>query len=96
MCETTTAVLVRIPADLSHTGEARLAMKPIDSCIADLVQALQEKGVWTRSSCCGHGKSDGCIDLEDGRRLVVKERPGVGSGLVSDAGILRFKKASDQ
>ena len=48
--------------------------KPIDSCIADLVDALNHVDIWTRSSCCGHGKSDGIIDLEDGRQLVVKPR----------------------
>jgi len=28
----------------------------IDSCIASLVQRLNEEGVYTLASCCGHGK----------------------------------------
>ena len=42
--------------------------EPIDSCIADLVLALQPLAV---SSCCGHGDGPGYVNLEDGRRLVV-------------------------
>lgn len=38
MCEwgTTTPVIVKIPASLSHTGKDRWAWKEIDSCIADI------------------------------------------------------------
>lgn len=63
--------LVNIPADLSHTGEARWATKPIDRCIAPLVRALNDGGVLTAGSCCGHGKAPGSIILQDGRVLVV-------------------------
>jgi hypothetical protein len=68
----TVDVRVPIPADLSHTGEARWAVKPIDAPIADIVRALNEGGVLTRSSCCGHGER-GEIVLQDGRRLAVME-----------------------
>lgn len=64
-------VYVPIPAELSHTGEFRLDVKPIDRCIASLVQALNAAGIWTASSCCGHGKEPGTILLHDGRKLVV-------------------------
>lgn len=58
-------IAVPIPADLSHTGKERIALKPIDACIADLVQGLNEHGIKTRASCCGHGNNPGVIVLED-------------------------------
>jgi len=74
MCKwgTDTVVRVKMPADLSHTGEERWADKGIDSCIAPIVKALQEGGIDMRSSCCGHEKRDGEISLADGRTLVVR------------------------
>jgi hypothetical protein len=62
---------VLIPASLSHTGAARLDMKPVDSCIADIVDALNAAGIYTANSCCGHGKEPGSILLHDGRELTV-------------------------
>jgi len=75
MCEWGDTVMVNVvmPADLSHTGEERRRPKLIDRCIAPIVTALVEAGVATRSSCCGHGKADGEIQLEYGRTLVIKE-----------------------
>lgn len=68
-----TPVVVRVPARFSHTGKARFAVKPIDTCIADLVKALVEHGVFTDASCCGHGEGrDGNILLSDGRVLIVQ------------------------
>jgi hypothetical protein len=74
MCEwgTDTLVPVKIAPDLSHTGESYWKLMGIDSCIADLVRALQEGGINMRSSCCGHGKSNGEIILADGRTLEIK------------------------
>ena len=46
----------------------------IDLCIADLVAALNAANIITVASCCGHGKLDGSICLEDGRELIVKRR----------------------
>ena len=43
----------------------------IDFCIHDIVAALNASGIKTIASCCGHGKIDGRIDLEDGRILRV-------------------------
>lgn len=43
----------------------------VDSCIAPIVKALNEGGIDTTASCCGHGKTPGRIDLADGRILVV-------------------------
>lgn len=41
----------------------------IDSCLAPLVDALNKGGVKTISSCCGHGKGWGFVQLED--RLII-------------------------
>lgn len=67
----TVPVNVRISADLSCTGTARKRDFQIDACLAPLVEALQERGINMRSSCCGHGKAEGEITLEDGRVLLV-------------------------
>lgn len=76
MCKwgTSTPLTVTIPSHLSHTGKERQAQKGIDSCIADIVRALNAGGVKTISSCCGHSKSDGSIMLAEGRELVIREQ----------------------
>lgn len=75
MCEWGDTVMVNVvmPVDLSYTGEQRKCPKLIDRCIAPIVAALVEAGILTRSSCCGHGKADGEIQLEDGRTLMIKK-----------------------
>jgi len=45
----------------------------IDLCISHIVAALNAGNVITEASCCGHGKIDGSIILEDGRELVIKK-----------------------
>lgn len=37
----------------------------IDSCIVEKVKAINEKGFKTVSSCCGHGKYDTTIVIEN-------------------------------
>ena len=64
-------VRVKIPADLSSTGKGKWKVVGIDSCIADIVEALQSAGIDMRGSCCGHGKDLGDIHLQDGRVLVI-------------------------
>jgi len=66
-------VNVKIPADLSHTGKSYWKKAQIDKCIAPIVKALQEGGIDMRGSCCGHGKRNGDIHLQDGRILIIKE-----------------------
>lgn len=72
---TETLTTVTIPADLSHTGHAYSKCVGIDSCIASVVAALEAAGVLMRGSCCGHGATDGTIQLVDGRTLVVVAAP---------------------
>lgn len=80
MCDWGTQVLllVPMPAELSHTGQFRWAIKGVDACIADLVQALNSAGIYTANSCCGHGKAPGVIFLHDGRVLMIEKGAGEG------------------
>jgi len=68
---TDTDVYVKVAADLSSTGQDTWRIFPIDSCIAPLVNALQEGGIDMLASCCGHGAGTGRIDLADGRILWI-------------------------
>lgn len=43
----------------------------VDTCIAPLVQALNDNGYSTVASCCGHGIRPGNIALRDGRELII-------------------------
>jgi len=49
-----------------------------DPCLADLIQALNESGLPTVASCCGHGLRDGSIVLADDRELLVRRFTGGG------------------
>jgi hypothetical protein len=73
MCEWGVSVKldVTIPAHLSSTGEDKRKVVDVDSCIAPLVKALNDGGVPTIASCCGHGKRPGNIALCDGRELII-------------------------
>ena len=43
----------------------------VDRCIAPIIQALNDAGIQTTSSCCGHGHLNGVVALEDGRWLEI-------------------------
>ena len=66
-------VSVKIPADLSCDGKQKWKEMQIDSCIADIVRALQQAGIDMRASCCGHYRTVGKIHLQDGRVLTIEE-----------------------
>ncbi len=72
MCTVTKPIKVKILSDLSCTGKEKWKNAQIDECIAPLIEALQIAGIDMRGSCCGHGKMDGDIHLQDGRVLVIK------------------------
>ena len=76
MCEwgNDVVVNVKIPADLSCTGEEQWKDAKIDACIAPIVRALQEGGIDMRGSCCRHGQGNGHILLQDGRVLVIEDK----------------------
>jgi hypothetical protein len=73
-------VRVKVLAAQSCTGQDRWREFPIDACIADIVEALQQGGIDMTASCCGHGKADGLISLADGRELVVRCAYRLGDG----------------
>ena len=76
MCKwgTQKLVNVKIPTDLACSGKSYWKKMKVDKCIASIVKALQEGGVDMRGSCCGHGKGDGEIELQDGRKLIISNR----------------------
>jgi hypothetical protein len=74
MCNTTKKIRVKISKDLSYTGKTRYKYAKIDSCIADIVVALEKSKIYMRGSCCGHGRTNGEILLEDGRILLIKPK----------------------
>ena len=47
----------------------------IDFCIHHIVAALNAGGIKTIGSCCGHGTMKGNIILEDGRVLLIQQKP---------------------
>lgn len=67
MCEWGTHVAVK---NLLTTEGKRRTWK-IDRCIAPIVKALNDGGVETIASCCGHGKGPGRITLLDDRELFI-------------------------
>lgn len=40
-------------------------LRTIDACIAPLVHRLNQQGVRTTNSCCGHGQYQGTILIDD-------------------------------
>ena len=43
----------------------------IDKCIQPLIKALNECGMETVASCCGHGNTLGNVILKDGREIII-------------------------
>ena len=66
MCKwgTNTPLEVTIPSHLSSTGAAKRKIVDVDSCVAPLVKALNDAGVSTIASCCGHGHLPPTIAVE--------------------------------
>jgi hypothetical protein len=66
------AKLVTVPGPRGNI-QARKHMVEVDACIATMVQILNDNGVATAASCCGHGHRPGNIALRDGRWLVIAQ-----------------------
>jgi hypothetical protein len=64
---------VTVPAHLSSTGKPKRKIVGVDSCIYEIVKALNDGGVYTDACCCGHGKQPGDIILGDGRELIIAQ-----------------------
>lgn len=84
MCKwgTEEELILLTPARLSHTGVPMVRPWKIDACIAPIVKALNEGGVLTVQSCCGHGRGPGRIDLADGRVLEIHAAPSSPCGCI--------------
>jgi hypothetical protein len=48
-------------------------VKYVDRCLAPMLIALNNAGIKTLSSCCGHGKQDGYILCENRLIILSKE-----------------------
>lgn len=72
MCEWGDDVEILVPMHPDTTGKPfHWAVRKIDSCLVPMITALNNAGIYTLNSCCGHGKSLGSIILHDGRELVI-------------------------
>ena len=60
-----------LPVKLSTPDYRGHPVADVDSCIAPIAQALNDAGIRTVASCCGHGIRPGIIMLSDGRELVI-------------------------
>ena len=70
MCDWGTEKEVRLNRARGISGRTTVM---VDACIADKVQALNDAGVHTLGSCCGHGKTQGSIIIEEnGQRKELK------------------------
>ncbi|MEE9198152.1 MAG: hypothetical protein V3U45_08395 [bacterium] len=61
MCAHGDTVLVRLAFPNRHSWREEV---PVDRCIAPVVQRLNDAGVRTLNSCCGHGRAPGSIFYE--------------------------------
>ncbi|MEK5089065.1 hypothetical protein MKY98_19370 [Paenibacillus sp. FSL M8-0228] len=61
MCKNST-----ITVKLCNPRESGRTVVPVDACIAEEIQALNDKGVITLSCCCGHGEAGQITEWENG------------------------------
>jgi hypothetical protein len=55
MCVHGTVKMVKLNRPREYSGRIYV---PVDACIADEVQFLNDVGIHTLGSCCGHGEPD--------------------------------------
>lgn len=60
-----------------------------DPCLESLVRALNDGGMRTVASCCGHGEHPGSVVLQDERVLMIL--PNVDSLMPLGAGVPELK-----
>lgn len=75
MCEPQNRQWVPVHVDARVAAEQRPIYKfmPIDTCIARMVETLDQAGYRMLASCCGHGKNEGEIVFADGRTITIAE-----------------------
>lgn len=55
----------------THAGQRNGRPFGCDPCIQPLITALNDGGIPTVASCCGHGQRPGRVLLDDGRELFI-------------------------
>lgn len=58
---------------LNHPRESGRRIVPVDACIADEVQMLNDMGVITVGSCCGHGKGQPHVLINEYSATLVQK-----------------------
>jgi len=73
MCLKGDGVLLKVPIvpEGGPAGRLNWVYMPIDRCLSDIIQAFNDRGIYTQSCCCGHGERAGIIFLQDGRVLML-------------------------
>ena len=74
MCREGETVLIRVSRSVLGRYEWK-ENREVDSCIADLAQALEQGGIEIKGSCCRHGEDFGVMVLQDGRMLMICDLP---------------------
>jgi hypothetical protein len=70
MCDKKVPVKVFTP-ESALQKDAHWKQMMIDECLAPIIDALNQAGIYTVQCCCGHGYQYGEIELVDGRFLLV-------------------------
>lgn len=65
MCEPGNTITLHVPIRVGQWEE-----REVDECLAPFVEMLNSAGVWTSSSCCGHGEDPATVLLHDGSALI--------------------------
>ena len=60
-----------VPVRLAHPRKDGIQTASVDPCIQSIVQSLNDAGLQTLNSCCGHGIRPGWVALEDGRHILI-------------------------
>ncbi len=75
LCETR-LIWVPVTSDSEPICKNHWLCCPVDECIADYVDALIQKSVWTTASCCGHGLEEAVVsDAGTLPKEFIKLRP---------------------
>lgn len=73
MCKWGNSVLIKLAYPMHNSKRTEIG---VDSCIASLMQELNNHGVHTLGCCCGHGKAEGSITIvQDGKKIELKLAP---------------------
>lgn len=73
MCEQGSFEMLKVPEYDQNTREYIWSEQKIDTCLANLVQILNDGGLFTKSCCCGHGKFKGTLVLQNGKILFIDQ-----------------------